>query len=30
VDEEREQVAAQIGLREPIDFKSELRPPREP
>jgi hypothetical protein len=30
VDEEREQVAEQIGLREPIDFQSELRPPREP
>jgi len=30
VDEEREQVAEQIGLREPIDFLSELRPPREP
>jgi hypothetical protein len=28
--EEREQVAEQIGLREPIDFLSELRPPREP
>lgn len=27
---EREQVAEQIGLREPIDFQSELRPPREP
>jgi hypothetical protein len=30
VDEEREQVAEQIGLREPIDFQSELLPPREP
>jgi len=25
-----EQVAEQIGLGEPIDFLSELRPPREP
>lgn len=30
VDAEREQVAEQIGLREPIDFESDLRPPREP
>lgn len=30
VDEEREQVAEQIGLSEPIDFQSETRPPREP
>jgi hypothetical protein len=30
VDEEREHVAEQIGLREPIDFQSDLRPPREP
>ena len=29
VDEEREQVAEQIGLSEPIDFQSEMRPPRE-
>ena len=30
VDAEREQVAEEIGLREPIDFESDLRPPREP
>jgi Na+-transporting methylmalonyl-CoA/oxaloacetate decarboxylase gamma subunit len=30
VDEEREQVAEQIGFSEPIDFQSDLRPPREP
>ena len=30
VDAERERVAEQIGLREPIDFDSEFRPPREP
>ena len=30
VDEEREQVAEQIGLSEPIDFQSDMRPPREP
>ena len=30
VDEEREQVAEQIGLSEPIDFQSDLRPPRDP
>jgi hypothetical protein len=28
VDEEREQVAEQIGLSEPIDFQSDMRPPR--
>jgi hypothetical protein len=30
VDEERERVAEQIGLSEPIDFQSDMRPPREP
>jgi hypothetical protein len=30
VDEEREQIAEQIGLSEPIDFQSDMRPPREP
>lgn len=30
VDAERGQVAEEIGLREPIDFESDLRPPREP
>jgi hypothetical protein len=30
VDEEREQVAEQIGLSEPIDFQADMRPPREP
>jgi hypothetical protein len=30
VDAERVQVTEQIGLREPIDFESDLRPPREP
>lgn len=30
VDAEREQVAEQVILREPIDFESDLRPPREP
>jgi hypothetical protein len=30
VDEEREMVAEQIGLSEPIDFQSDMRPPREP
>ena len=30
VDQEREQVAEQIGLSEPIDFQSDMRPPREP
>ena len=30
VDEERVQVTEQIGLSEPIDFQSDLRPPREP
>jgi hypothetical protein len=30
MDAEREQVAEEIGLREPIDFESDLRPPREP
>jgi hypothetical protein len=30
VDAERERAAEQIGLREPIDFDSEFRPPREP
>jgi hypothetical protein len=30
VDEEREQVVEQIGLSEPIDFQSDMRPPREP
>jgi hypothetical protein len=30
VDAEREQVTEQLGLREPIDFESELHPPREP
>ncbi|HEX6713316.1 MAG TPA: hypothetical protein VF066_08020, partial [Thermoleophilaceae bacterium] len=30
VDAEREQVAEQIGLHEPIDFEADLRPPREP
>ena len=30
VDAEREQVTEEIGLREPIDFESDLRPPREP
>ena len=30
VDEERTQVTEQIGLREPIDFQSDMRPPREP
>jgi hypothetical protein len=29
VDEERERVAEQIGLSEPIDFQSDMRPPRE-
>jgi hypothetical protein len=29
-DAEREQVVEQIGLREPIDFEADLRPPREP
>jgi hypothetical protein len=28
VDEEREQVAEQIGLSEPIDVQSDMRPPR--
>jgi len=30
VDEEREKVAEQIGLSEPIDFQSDMLPPREP
>jgi hypothetical protein len=30
VDDEREQIAEQIGLSEPIDFQSDMRPPREP
>ena len=30
VDAEREQVTEQIGLHEPVDFESDLRPPREP
>jgi hypothetical protein len=30
VDEEREQVTEQLGLSEPIDFQSDMRPPREP
>ena len=30
VDEERERVTEQIGLSEPIDFQSDMRPPREP
>ena len=30
VDGEREHVAEQIGLSEPIDFQSDMRPPREP
>jgi hypothetical protein len=30
VDTEREEVAEQVGLREPIDFESDLRPPRDP
>jgi hypothetical protein len=30
VDAERERVSEHIGLREPIDFESEFRPPREP
>jgi hypothetical protein len=30
VDEEREQIAEQIGLSKPIDFQSDMRPPREP
>jgi hypothetical protein len=30
VDEEREQVAEQIGLSKPIDFQADMRPPREP
>jgi ABC-type transport system involved in cytochrome c biogenesis permease subunit len=30
VDEERTQVTEQLGLREPIDFQSDMRPPREP
>jgi hypothetical protein len=30
VDADREQVAERIGLREPVDFDSEFRPPREP
>ena len=30
VDAERERAAEQIGLREPIDFDAEFRPPREP
>ena len=29
VDAEREQVAEQVGLREPIDFEADLRPPRD-
>jgi hypothetical protein len=29
VDEERVQVTEQIGLSEPIDFQSDMRPPRE-
>jgi hypothetical protein len=29
-DAEREQVVEQIGLREPVDFQADLRPPREP
>ena len=29
VDAEREQVAEQVGLSEPIDFESDMRPPRE-
>lgn len=27
VDEERQQIAEQIGLSEPIDFQSDMRPP---
>ena len=30
VDQEREQITEQIGLSEPIDFESDMRPPREP
>src|SRR5512132_3158825 len=30
VDAEREQVTEQIWLDEPVDFESDLRPPREP
>ena len=30
VDQEREQITEQIGLSEPIDFQSDMRPPREP
>ena len=30
VDAERERVAEQLPLREPIDFESEFKPPREP
>jgi hypothetical protein len=30
VDEEREQIAEQIGLSKPIDFQSDMRPLREP
>ena len=29
-DADREQVVEQIGLREPVDFQADLRPPREP
>jgi hypothetical protein len=29
-DAEREQVVEQIGLRGPMDFEADLRPPREP
>jgi len=27
---EREQVVEEVGLRGPIDFEADLRPPREP
>jgi hypothetical protein len=30
VDAEREQVTEQIGPRQPIDFESDLHPPRDP
>jgi hypothetical protein len=30
VDAERERVVEQFGMREPVDFESDLRPPPDP